>query len=138
MNKWKHCPHVHIRGIYGDEIIAVGWYRLECLDCGQLLDGPVSLSRVDRTGERVYTGKMTNLQQPTVGRNVHFQHDNVTMAAIVTEIPELLSEQPNEGPEGYVKAVHLVVFSAVGFVFVQQVPYSEKLQNGHWSWPSRS
>ena len=38
------CPHRNLRGIYGDEIIAVGWWRLQCLDCGQYLYGPVSLA----------------------------------------------------------------------------------------------
>lgn len=49
--KWRHCPHVNIRGIYGDEIIAKLWYRLECVDCGNLLEGPVSLSTVNRRVE---------------------------------------------------------------------------------------
>lgn len=38
------CPHSRLRGIYGDEIIAAGWKRLSCLDCGRLLDGPVALA----------------------------------------------------------------------------------------------
>jgi hypothetical protein len=42
--RFNRCPHVNIRGIYGDEIIARGWYRLECMDCGRLLDGPISLA----------------------------------------------------------------------------------------------
>lgn len=42
---WRHCPHVNIRGIYGDEINHTPKNRrLECADCGQLLDGPVSLA----------------------------------------------------------------------------------------------
>lgn len=49
-SNWKRCPHVRLRGIYGDEINAVGGWRLECLDCGRRLDGPVHLaeSRDDR------------------------------------------------------------------------------------------
>jgi hypothetical protein len=31
------CPHTNQRGIYGDEINAVGGKRAECLDCGCLL-----------------------------------------------------------------------------------------------------
>lgn len=46
--KSRHCPHLNLRGIYGDEINLVGGYRLVCQDCGNLLDGPVSLSWVDR------------------------------------------------------------------------------------------
>lgn len=75
--------------------------------------------------------------QPTVGRIVHYRHDNVTLAGIVTEVPELLSEQPNSGPEDYVKATHLAVFAASGLIFVQQARYSETPKNGHWSWPPR-
>ena len=37
----RHCPHVHLRAIYGDEIVQAGYRRNHCLDCGRLLDGPV-------------------------------------------------------------------------------------------------
>ena len=40
---WRRCPHSHISGIYGDAINHSAGYRLECVDCGRLLDGPVSL-----------------------------------------------------------------------------------------------
>ena len=40
----NRCPHVHISGIYGDEINHCGGYRLSCDDCGRLLDGAVSLA----------------------------------------------------------------------------------------------
>lgn len=40
----RACPHSRLRGIYGDEIIAAGFKRLHCLDCGRLLDGPVRLA----------------------------------------------------------------------------------------------
>lgn len=37
-----HCPHSRLRGIYGDEINHTpGFRRLQCLDCGTFLDGPV-------------------------------------------------------------------------------------------------
>jgi hypothetical protein len=39
-----HCPHMHLRGIFGEQIRVVGGWRLECLDCGQYLEGPVSLA----------------------------------------------------------------------------------------------
>jgi len=45
--KRSRCPHVHVEGIYGDQIIFAGWSRLYCRDCGKLLDGPVSIA-VDR------------------------------------------------------------------------------------------
>lgn len=39
--KRRHCPHVHVRGVYGDEIIHTpGYRRIQCLNCGRLLDGP--------------------------------------------------------------------------------------------------
>ena len=41
----NRCPHVHISGIYGDEINHCGGYRLSCDDCGRLLDGAVSLAK---------------------------------------------------------------------------------------------
>lgn len=47
----RHCPHSNLRGIYGDEInVTPGGRRLECTDCGQLLDGPVLLALI-RNGE---------------------------------------------------------------------------------------
>ena len=42
--KRKHCPHQHLLGIYGDQILFFGGYRLYCRDCRQLLDGPVTLA----------------------------------------------------------------------------------------------
>lgn len=43
--KWRHCPHQRLRGVYGDQIYTVpGYRRLICRDCGNPLDGPVSLS----------------------------------------------------------------------------------------------
>lgn len=45
--KKRRCPHVDVRGIYGDEVNRVGGFRLYCVDCGRLLDGPVSIA-VDR------------------------------------------------------------------------------------------
>lgn len=45
MSRRKHCPHVRLRGIYGDEINHTpGYRRNQCLDCGRLLDGPVSIA----------------------------------------------------------------------------------------------
>lgn len=47
----NRCPHVNVRGIYGDEVNHRGGYRLQCRDCGRLLDGPVSIA-VER-GRRI-------------------------------------------------------------------------------------
>lgn len=48
----RHCPHVHLQGLYGDVINATGGYRLQCTDCWTYLEGPVSLSWVDRDPEK--------------------------------------------------------------------------------------
>lgn len=54
LKKWsfrRHCPHTRLEGIYGDAINHTpGGRRLQCLDCGRLLDGPVMLAIV-RGGE---------------------------------------------------------------------------------------
>lgn len=45
----KYCAHSNLIGIYGDAIYYVpGYRRLICKDCGQALDGPVTLAE-DRT-----------------------------------------------------------------------------------------
>ncbi|QIQ63008.1 hypothetical protein SEA_MOAB_144 [Streptomyces phage Moab] len=36
--KKKDCPHMHIRNIYGDEIIAAGFKRSRCMDCGKFFN----------------------------------------------------------------------------------------------------
>lgn len=48
----RRCPHSRLRGIYGDEVIfnTPSFARLQCLDCGAYLDGPVSLVE-SRRGE---------------------------------------------------------------------------------------
>lgn len=52
--KRLRCPHSNLRGIYGDEVNSVG-RRLQCLDCGSYLDGPVILARI-REDERYAQG----------------------------------------------------------------------------------
>lgn len=77
--------------------------------------------------------------QPSVGRIVHYYsvHAEEPQAALVVSVPELLSEQPNSGPDGYVRAVNLVVFDANGgFCPKREVPFV----NGYshfWDWPPR-
>lgn len=83
--------------------------------------------------------------KPTVGRTVHYhsrgsadgRFPSVARAAIITEIPEMLPEQPNYGPEGYVPAVHLAVLNPTGLFFDQNVRYSADGEPGTWSWPPR-
>lgn len=49
IRKRLHCPHNQLRGIYGDRINHTpGFRRNECMDCGSLLDGPVSISESRR------------------------------------------------------------------------------------------
>lgn len=56
----KRCPHSNLRGIYGDEINHTPRFsRLQCRDCGQLLDGPVMLA-VLRAGEAELRTDRTN------------------------------------------------------------------------------
>lgn len=55
----RHCPHSNLRGIYGDEIIARGFFRLECEDCQRRLDGPVSLAKHRRAEKELYEGLWT-------------------------------------------------------------------------------
>ncbi len=40
----NRCPRARIRGVYGDEINAVGGLRLRCLDCRRHLDGDLALA----------------------------------------------------------------------------------------------
>lgn len=44
---------MHVQGLYGDIINAVGGYRLQCTDCWRFLDGPVALAKVDRDPDRL-------------------------------------------------------------------------------------
>lgn len=82
---------------------------------------------------------------PSIGRIVHYQSYGTPggeylpqpRAAIITAVPELLAEQPNSGPDGYVPAVDLCVLNPQGFFFNEKVPYSEEPKPGHWNWPPR-
>lgn len=41
----NRCPHSRLRGIYGDEINRTPEFmRLQCLDCGRFLIGPVRIA----------------------------------------------------------------------------------------------
>lgn len=35
----RRCPHSNVEGVYGDAIIAAGYFRLYCRDCGRYLAG---------------------------------------------------------------------------------------------------
>lgn len=58
-------------------------------------------------------------------------------AAVVAEVPDLLTEQPNSGPEGYIKAVHITVLNPKGTFHDFDVRYddSEQPDGGTWHWP---
>lgn len=39
---WRHrCAHEHVRCVHGDEIVALGWRRRVCVDCGKPFAGPL-------------------------------------------------------------------------------------------------
>jgi hypothetical protein len=60
-------------------------------------------------------------------------------AAVVTEVPELLSEGPNVGPPGYVKAVSACVLNPQGAFFDHDLPYDGVTKYpGTWHWPERT
>lgn len=43
------CPHVMLAAIHGDEINYLGGYRLACMQCLRLIDGPVWLEATRKT-----------------------------------------------------------------------------------------
>lgn len=108
------------------------------------------------------------MQQPTVGRIVHYQsygtpggeYPSVPRAAVITEAPapvELQGVPPEQCPEpgwhqthNYCPAcswtrpqpgapmVGLAVLNPEGMFFNRGVPYAEEPTPGHWSWPPRA
>lgn len=93
--------------------------------------------------------------RPSVGRIVHYvsygtpggEYKSECRAAVVTEVPALLSEQPNDGT-----AAGLCVLNPEGMFFKQGVPYHEgdtghdhageeiparSYPGGTWHWPER-
>lgn len=76
----------------------------------------------------------------TIGRIVHFATQDrnsrsMCLPGLVVNVPPLLSEQPNTGPEGYVEAVDLTVFSNVGLMFPAEVAHDDGQSPGTWHWP---
>lgn len=77
--------------------------------------------------------------KPTPGRIVHFipPTDNVgpksikLVAAIVTSVYE--NQPPSEGTDH----VDLATFGTNSLYFQHCIPFSEKPEPGHWSWPAK-
>jgi hypothetical protein len=83
--------------------------------------------------------------QPTLCRMVHYRahgsldgrYPPTCRAAVVTGVPDLLEEQPNSGPPGYVKAIQMTVLNPTG-VFMGEAthPYdAAAVTPGSWHWP---
>ena len=80
-------------------------------------------------------------QQPSVGRIVHYcsygtpggEFPSVPRAAVITEVGHdgIASNFEATGEVG------LAVLNPTGMFFNRNIPYSETLEPGHWSWPSR-
>lgn len=77
---------------------------------------------------------------PTIGRIVHYHSYGTPggeflpepRAAIVTAVPALLSEGPNDGT-----TVSLCVLNPTGLFFHAETPFAEEPTPGHWTWPPR-
>lgn len=82
---------------------------------------------------------------PATGRIVHYMSRGSAdgrfaprcRAAIITDVPDLLSEQPNSGPDGYVPAVDITVVNPTGFFFDREIPYDPEGGPGSWHWGER-
>lgn len=74
---------------------------------------------------------------PTVGRIVHYtnlgdkdgRYPPEQQAALITKVVT------TEKMSGASHAVSLHIFYATGQFDMQDVPFSEKYERGHWSWP---
>ena len=80
--------------------------------------------------------------KPSVGRVVHYvsygtpggEYGKECRAAVVTEVPALLSEGPDDG-----STVGLCVLNPTGQFFNRAVPYdgAGEPEGGTWHWPER-
>lgn len=83
--------------------------------------------------------------KPTVGEIVHYtnlgdkdgRYPPEQQAAIITKVsgPGTLAEGISPEEEGY--RVSLTIFYATGMFMMQDVPFSESYERGHWTWPQR-
>ncbi len=77
------------------------------------------------------------MQQPSVGRIVHYQSYGTPggqylpepRAAVITEV---FDQEDNPG------GVSLAVLNPSGMFFNQDVPFSQDPKPGHWNWPPRA
>jgi hypothetical protein len=85
---------------------------------------------------------------PTVGRVVHYtnfgdkdgRYSPETQAAIITAVKlhnEFYEGQPPQNSEENKYRVSLHIFYATGQFDMPEVPWSEKPERGHWSWPPK-
>ena len=78
--------------------------------------------------------------KPTVGRIVHYTNlgdkdgrfPPEQQAALITKVVEVPNET-NAKEEQFYK-VSLCIFYPTGYFFMQDVPYSENYERGHWTW----
>lgn len=57
------CPHSKLRPIHGDEIVAAGYKRLDCLDCRRLLDGPVVIAYLRKNEPRLVARHLAGIAE---------------------------------------------------------------------------
>jgi len=82
--------------------------------------------------------------KPTVGRIVHYtnlgdkdgRYPPEQQAAIITKVVQHPAAVEGTKQENCC-AVSLHIFYPTGQFDMQNVPYSEEYQRGHWSWPVR-
>lgn len=81
--------------------------------------------------------------KPTVGRIVHYtnlgdkdgRYPPEQQAAIITKVVPAVASV--EAPQEDCFSVSLHIFYATGDFYMQDVPFSQSYERGHWTWPPR-